>query len=208
MNSGVAVKPGSALDAFLSRKAFFFDNAIARYFVSAESKQIGISIDCNWNQPLMQKIRIVDGEKVYKPTDAQILIYKKTDKDSNSHSGILTFCDSINVGDPICDGPESLSAQLMAESEVFEGICDIIFKYEQQVGIKIEAKDIKEDIWDVAKEKRLVVVDFSVFTKKTNEKAAEVHSKAENNYDNHEHHLPEFSQQSLGKVFKYLKKLF
>jgi dihydroxyacetone kinase DhaKLM complex PTS-EIIA-like component DhaM len=66
----------------------------------------------------------------------------------------------------------------------------------------------KIDLWDVAKEKRLVVVDFSVFTKKTNEKAAEVHSKAENNYDNHEHHLPEFSQQSLGKVFKYLKKLF
>ena len=209
MSSGVAIKQESALEDYIYRKEFFFDNATAQYFVSAESKQIGINIDCSWNQPLRQNIRIVDRDKIYSPTETQILIYKNIDKEINTHFGILLFYEGMNVGDPICDSPESLSAQLFAGSEVFEGICDIIFKYKQQVGIKIEAKNIKEDIWDVTKEKRLVVTGFSVFSKKTNGKDPNVALKAENNYEgNQEHHLTEFSQQSLEKVFKYLKKLF
>jgi len=214
MGATASIKQESSLDGFLSRKAFFFDNATAQYFVSAESKQIGISIDCSWNQPLMLNIRIVDGDKIYRPTDTQIFIRKKTSEDSNSACGILTFYKPINVGDPICDGPESLSAHLLAESEVFEGICNIIFKYKQQVGIKIEAKNIKEDIWDVTKEKSLVVADFSVFTKKTDDKDAEVLPKKENNIqDNQENSLPALSNQLfenlfLQKIRRLIKRIF
>ena len=166
MGASAAIKQESSLDDFLSRKSFFFDNAKAQYFVSADSKQTGINIDCIWNQPLRSNIRIINGDKIFRPTEPQILIYKDSSNDSNSPSGILTFNKPINVGDPICDGPENLCVKLLANKETFEGICDILFKYKQQIEIKVEVKNIKEDIWDVTKEKRLEVTDFSVFTKK------------------------------------------
>ena len=214
MGASAAIKQESSLEDLLSRKSLFFDNARAQYFVSADSKRTGINIDCNWNQPLMQNIRIVNSDKIFRPTETQILIYKNISKDSNSPYGILTFYEPINIGDPICDGPENLCAELLADKETFEGICDILFKYKQQIGIKVEVKNIKEDIWDVTKEKRLEVTNFSVFTKKANEQDADSISKAENSCeDNQGHHLTEFSQQTFEKlvkqtVLKYIKKMF
>lgn len=171
MGVDAAIKQESSLDNFFPT-SLFFDNAKAQYFVSADSQQTGINIDCIWHQPLGQNIQIIKGDKIFRPTETQILIYKKTSNDPNSSKGILAFYEPIKIGDPICDGPENLSAQLLADKEIFDGICDILFKYKQQIGIKVGVKKIKNDIWDVAKEKALLVTDFSVFTKKTVEKEA------------------------------------
>ena len=214
MGASAAIKQESSLDDFLSRKSLFFDNAKAQYFVSADSKQTGINIDCTWNQPLRSNIRIINGDKIFRPTETQIMIYKDSSNDSNSPSGILTFYEPINIGDPICDGPENLCVKLLADKETFEGICDILFKYKQQIGIKVEVKNIKEDIWDVTKEKRLEVTDFSVFTKKTSEKDADFISKADKTSEDFQEHYPtEFPQQAFAKILKhtlvkYLKKIF
>ncbi len=167
MSSGGSNKKEGSLDDLLFSNPFLFDIAKAQYFVSTDSQQIGLNIDCIWNQPLMLNIKIVDGQKIYKPTQTAIMIYKNLGKELKTSCGIIAFYKPINVGDPICDAPETLGIELVAEKEAFEGICDILFKYKQQLKIKVEVKKIRENVWDVTKEKNLAVTKFSVFTEKT-----------------------------------------
>jgi len=206
-----AVKKEIALEEWLSIKSLYFKNIEAEYFTMAESKQTGINIKCSLNQPLLQEIEFVKGNESYKPKTTQIVIYKVTGNEAKESLGIISFNEPISIGDSICDGPENLDARLVAENEVFEGICDIIFKYKQQVEIKIEAKNLKDRIWDIAKYKNLLVKDFCIFTKREIEE--DVPPKLEDHPDEKDHSQnTSHAQKTIEEIIKhnavkYLRKI-